>query len=395
MWKPYHDSYHNSISVLVNMQIVVTLFATLLIKIDNEMEESFSYEAGYNLRTIGYFLIFWNFLILLEFARYLKSAIEFATAVVIVRCEGNDVMFEEGLKGLGLAVKNGQTCESEGLEVNKSTSNSKSIQRLDSDYVVKSNPSRDGPENNLKLVETKESFKQLIDIVKKYCADVKHEKFKGKVKDSSLEEFASEISDAEALVKRKTTLPSEFKEKRRRLRKITEQLASQSSLVGSYFPLHERQHAYPQKSIFQQLFEFLVPDKESHSDINDSGGEDERTLWERALWWKKDVYIHDSSGWILRRSTKGWQLVPNAEWSTDEKPEFEAEGAAIRPPSSGWESIACGRVELTVRSPFRGCVECTPEPETQSGRNLLQTGSRDLTTSLLSDQRCSGGLSQC
>lgn len=56
-WQPYRDSCRNFMTGFVNLQILVTLFASLLIKIDNEAGGSFSYEAGCDLRTVGTVLI--------------------------------------------------------------------------------------------------------------------------------------------------------------------------------------------------------------------------------------------------------------------------------------------------------------------------------------------------
>ena len=82
--QPYLNSYHNFMSANVNMQIVVTLFASLLFKVDNEMEDSLSYEAGYDLDTVALVLIIFTSTVLVEILRYLKTAVEFMLSVVIV-----------------------------------------------------------------------------------------------------------------------------------------------------------------------------------------------------------------------------------------------------------------------------------------------------------------------
>ena len=66
------------------MQIIVTLFASLLFKVDSEMEDSFSYEAGYNLSAVALALIIFTSTIGVEILRYLKTAVEFTSSLVIV-----------------------------------------------------------------------------------------------------------------------------------------------------------------------------------------------------------------------------------------------------------------------------------------------------------------------
>jgi len=82
--RPYRDSYHNEMAGFVNLMIVTTLFATLLIKIYHETGELYNYDATSNLDTVSSVLIVWTSVMILETMRYVKSAVEFGTSVILV-----------------------------------------------------------------------------------------------------------------------------------------------------------------------------------------------------------------------------------------------------------------------------------------------------------------------
>ena len=87
--KPYRNPYHNFMVALVNLNVTLTIFASLLLKVDNEMGGSLIYEAGYDVESISTFLILCNAIIFFEFCGYSKRAVELATGVAIVHCENS------------------------------------------------------------------------------------------------------------------------------------------------------------------------------------------------------------------------------------------------------------------------------------------------------------------
>jgi hypothetical protein len=85
--KPYRNAYHNFFVALVNLNVTLTIFASLLLKVDSEVGDSLNYEAGYNVESISAFLISCNAVICFEFGGYSKRAVELATGAAIVCCE--------------------------------------------------------------------------------------------------------------------------------------------------------------------------------------------------------------------------------------------------------------------------------------------------------------------
>jgi hypothetical protein len=59
--KPHRNAYHNFFVALVNLNVTLTMFASLLLKVDSEVSDSLNYEAGYNVESISAFLISCNF----------------------------------------------------------------------------------------------------------------------------------------------------------------------------------------------------------------------------------------------------------------------------------------------------------------------------------------------
>ena len=54
-----------------------------------------------------------------------------------------------------------------------------------------------------------------------------------------------------------------------------------------------------------------------------------------SLFWDVTVYVNDKSGWVLRRTSLGWEIAPN--WSADAK--YIVKDATPYPPKSGWETV--------------------------------------------------------
>ena len=71
-----------------------------------------------------------------------------------------------------------------------------------------------------------------------------------------------------------------------------------------------------------------------------------------SLFWDVTVYVNDTSGWVLRRTSLGWEIAPNL--SADAK--FVAKGANPYPPKSGWVTVepASSMVDVSsATAPFR------------------------------------------
>ena len=71
-------------------------------------------------------------------------------------------------------------------------------------------------------------------------------------------------------------------------------------------------------------------------------------------WWCVDVYVNDSSGWIIQRTSAGWEACPKLS----ALPHFKVDGPSRYPPSSGWTAVdassSTAPVDVSsVRLPFR------------------------------------------
>jgi hypothetical protein len=89
--QPYHNAYHNFLVALVDLNVVVTIFASVLVKVDNEVGDSLGYESGYDISAISALLVFSNALILVEFVGYCKRAVELATGMAVVVTSESEV----------------------------------------------------------------------------------------------------------------------------------------------------------------------------------------------------------------------------------------------------------------------------------------------------------------
>ena len=104
---------------LVNLNVTLTIFGSLLLKVDNEMGAALAYEAGYNIESIAIFLILCNVIIVFEFVGYTKRAVELATAVVIVATSKSDLAkgAEEAAKAGAAATEPSTTEENDDKAV--------------------------------------------------------------------------------------------------------------------------------------------------------------------------------------------------------------------------------------------------------------------------------------
>jgi hypothetical protein len=62
----------------------------------------------------------------------------------------------------------------------------------------------------------------------------------------------------------------------------------------------------------------------------------ETATW--SWWWSVDVYVNESSGWVIQRTSTGWEARP--ELSGNSK--LTSNGVTRYPPSSGWTAVDAG-----------------------------------------------------
>ena len=136
------------------------------------------------------------------------------------------------------------------------------------------------------------------------------------------------------------------------------------SPAGLYFPIDADLKPFPQKSLFQQIRDLSFGSASGKC----------------AIWWDKRLYANDASGWIIRRTDNGWEMVPCVAWCG--RPMFFAIGLSSYPPASGWRPWeASSKAEMMLRSPFRFnfCERGWPR------NHSTAFSSSNLTTKLLSD----------
>jgi len=303
--RPYRSTYHNFMVALVNLNVTLTIFASLLLKVDSEMGASLVYEAGYNILSISIFLILCNMIIVFEFLGYSKRAIELATAVVIVKTSKSDLAMgaEEAAKAADAAA-----------------TGSSAIEGIDN-----------------KAAESKAM--KMGSVVKK-------------------------------TLKKLTT----FTKKQEKKDSVDPALI----VEGFYFPRVLNGNVwgpFPHTNTYQGVYNFILwcahhiyvqlccSGRNAKQRSSDSEGADAKvksndeganhsgsdglktknipeaglhpgvTSW--SLFWDVTVYVNDTSGWVLRRTSLGWEIAPNM--SADAK--FVAKSDTPLPPKSGWESV--------------------------------------------------------
>jgi len=351
--QPYRDSYHNFVTALVNVQITVTLFASLLIKIDNEAGDDGSYEAGYDLQTVGVVLVLWNSIVLVEILRYVKSAFEFAFSVVVIQTEQHVVGSEDQDEFEG---QNAQNIWLSWLGDQK------------------------------KLAEC---VRQLRDL----RASLNNEKIRDKVQSENKNALTKKIREAGEILSdgplsmRKGTWwssstsatydPSQLNKMQKELDTIATSINAKTSPSGFYFPVDKNLKSFPHESIFWQLFELCSGDGVNEGKGDVTGSEERSLLW-NIIWWRKDVYVNDDSGWILRRTLRGWEIVPFMSWG--KFPQFESEVGltSLYPPSSGWKRCEPGgAAELHVWLPFLSLCQTSASSQNcrRAGTDIQQRNS--------------------
>ena len=195
-----------------------------------------------------------------------------------------------------------------------------------------------------------------------FIADIDRDQFNGKYLESDKNKLCAEISDVKAWLtslgvgtvphdvteEQKSPTLRELKKKLKKLEKVAKPLVEKVSVAGFYYPFTEDMRPFPEKTIFNQLVDLLC----SGIVEGASGGSDERSLWRRALFWRKTVFVNDRSGWILRQHSQGWEFVPRASWESE--PEFFVEAANMTlPPKSGWLHVLSGTTgSLAVFAPL-------------------------------------------
>ena len=304
------------------------------------MEDSLSYEAGYDLDTVALVLIIFTSTVLVEILRYLKTAVEFMLSVVIVEAPllGDDhVPFDLGF--------------SKDRDVHWAIT-SWLRGSYDFDKERECTTARDDLEE---CVRQSRNFLEFLE------NDAVKDKIDARVK-SRLERCASCASN---LVNNTTESSSnDLKTVLKELKKEVTLSMAKISPAGLYFPIDADLKPFPQKSLFQQIRDLSFGSASGKC----------------AIWWDKRLYANDASGWIIRRTDNGWEMVPCVAWCG--RPTFFAVGLSSYPPASGWRPWeASSKAEMMLRSPFRFnfCERGWP-------RNHSTTfSSSNLTTKLLSD----------
>jgi hypothetical protein len=304
--QPYMNPYNNNFAASVNMLVVATLFASLLMKVDREMEGSLSYEPGYDLKNLGVVLIVWTGVVSLEIMRYFKMALEFATSVVVVTSTLFDVKHtqEKVRPGLFEKVWAGSTDRDHGCR------------------------------------EARKDLENYVDSLHHYAISLEDDRITDKVPVASKHDLREKIEEVRIWLKNTHGCfdADECRMKREELSKIAQPITARTSVAGLYFPVDKNKlQPFPQMGLFRQIS--LVFSKGADGGCNFS------------FWWRKEVYINDTSGWILRRTTQGWEILPDL---SGKPAEFLAEGDSVSPPNSGWVTRSNQETtELATRQPFR------------------------------------------
>ena len=283
---------------------------------------------------MGVFLICFNLVAIFEIVRYIKTAVEFALSIIVVRNAGDKV----------------------SSDANKYFGTKRSAEELKShlgDYLTN---------------------------LDHFVGGLGDEKIANKI--SSTKQICELRSEIDAVREWHRSMPpgtasKEILKKRKTLEKLASALRSNVTVDGFYYPLGPDLRPFPEKSIFAQLLELLgqANSPESQSD--------KRSLWKRILFWRKNVYANDESGWILRETPRGWEIVPDALW--EKEPEFAIEldedaGAGRLPPSAGWTSVADGSAaDLTIRIPLscRNSLVVRNSPAKEAGADAPFTRKDD------------------
>ena len=230
--QPYLNSYHNFMSAFVNMQIVVTLFASLLFKIDNEMEDSLSYEAGYNLATVALVLIIFTSTVGLEILRYIKTAVEFMSSVVVVEAS----LAEEVQPIASSEAKVGSLCNWTPFLI-----------------WLKGDLEEGECESECEHSEAKARLEEAIQIGHDFIDSLSNELFRGKVSKRTKDRVTKKIENAtELLESNATTSKLQLDEKREDIRRALMPAMAKASPAGLYFALAPDFSAFPRQGIFQQ-----------------------------------------------------------------------------------------------------------------------------------------------
>jgi hypothetical protein len=337
--KPYRNSYHNFMVALVNLNVTLTIFGSLLLKVDNEMGAALAYEAGYNIESISIFLILCNVIIVFEFVGYTKRAVELATAVVIVATSKSDLA-----KGAEEAAKASAAATEPSITESVCLTMAKKIESA-----------------------VKETFKSVTT-----CGEKKKKKEK---KDSVDPALIVEGFYFPRVLNGHVWGPfphtNTYREIYNLLSWCTHHIYVQLCCSGW--------NAKQTSSVFEGADANVKSDDEG---VNHSGDASLKTknipkavdpgVTSRSLFWDVTVYVNDTSGWVLRRTSLGWEIAPNL--SSEAK--FVAKGATTYPPKSGWETVEpssmvnISSVNLPLRWQRRSTMQ-TPELAADAGPSVF------------------------
>jgi len=334
--KPYHNDYHNFMVALVNLNVVVAFYASMLVKVDNEVGGSSEYDSGYDIDSIATLLILTNVFIFVEFIGYVKRAVELATGVVIVA-----------------------TCKSD---------------------LAKE------AENNVDNLNPDINMEAAVEDEAKTDATAAESSTTEENGDKAAESMASKMACAA-----KSALKS-LSGKKKKEKNDSKDPAS--IVEGLYFPRVLNGHLwspFPHTNTYQEMYILLLwcahhiyarlfckcwDAKQTPSDAEgvdakvecDNEGADGNGLVDLKInnnaesgrhrgvtsWsplWDVPVYVNDTSGWVLRRTSNGWEIAPTMSADAN----FIAKGATPYPPNSGWETVQpSSTVDISsISVPFR------------------------------------------
>jgi hypothetical protein len=339
--KPYRNSYHNFMVALVNLNVTLTIFASLLLKVDNEVGASLAYEDGYNIEYISIFLILCNVIIVFEFVGYFKRAVELATGVVIVATSKSDLA----------------KCAEEAAKADAAATDSSTTEEND-DKAVGS--------MCLTMAKTIEStIKKTFKMVTTCGGEKKKEK-----NDSIDPALIVEGFYFPRVLNGHVWGPFSHTNTYREMYNL---LLWCSHCV--YVCLRCSSWNFCQTFSDSEGVDAKVKSDDEGADHPEPGLQTGVISW--SLFWDVTVYVNDTSGWVLRRTSLGWEIAPNL--SSEAK--YVAKGATTYPPKSGWETVESASSIVNISS--------VSVPLRWQGRSMMPTpelecGLEDLSSSFSS-----------
>jgi len=304
-------------------------FASLLLKVDNEVGASLNYENEYDVEAISDFLILCNAVIVFEFCGYSKRAVELATGMVIVETSEGEpasfaLMIVEDETSLMAVVET-----SDGKVVNDAVLRH-CFQLWRMEYlrtriagcyfprVLNGNVWGPFPHTST----YREIQNLLLFFLRFLGCNTESTSCKAPV---ALDELNAQIAAASA--------------------------HKRESIDNDDFDGAKKHHLQLKLLEEKRVVLLKVVEAAAIETISETTGAEIAT-W--SWWWDVDVYVNDSSGWIVQRTKAGWEARPNLSGPVT----FTVPASSItrHPPSFGWTTVEAESSALRVSSvsvPFR------------------------------------------